>query len=106
MFYQLNLKIIFTRFRCRNFNIPVEKGSYFNIPLASRTCDLCGADDIGDEFHYLFTCRFFCNERKKSFKQYYFHNPSVHTLCNLLNSKGHDLLNVCRFLVHVKKYFD
>ena len=62
-----NLKVIFTGFRCRNFNIPVEKGSYFNIPLASRTCDLCGMVQmhIGDEFHYLFTCRFFCTERKK-----------------------------------------
>jgi len=81
-----NLRVIFNRFRCRNFNIPVEKGSYFNIPLVSRTCNLCNADDIGDEFHYLFECAAFTVDRNKYLKQFFITRPNTLKMNQLFNS--------------------
>jgi hypothetical protein len=36
--------------------IPIETGRWVNIPQDKRFCRFCN-DGIGDEFHYLFTCK-------------------------------------------------
>ena len=51
-----NYKII--KYRTGNHRLPVETGRWENIPLNERKCKLCTTDNIGDEYHYLFTCDF------------------------------------------------
>ena len=31
--------------------------------LNERKCKICTIDDIGDEYHYLFTCDYFTSDR-------------------------------------------
>ena len=38
-----------------NHRLPVETGRWGDIPLNERKCKICTTDDIGDEYHYLFT---------------------------------------------------
>ena len=44
--------------------VEVETGRWDGIPLNERNCKICTTDDIGDEYHYLFTCDFFKIDRK------------------------------------------
>jgi hypothetical protein len=38
---------------------------FWSVDCDDRICDICNLNNIGDEFHYLFECTFFENERKK-----------------------------------------
>jgi hypothetical protein len=50
---------------CTPFHkLPVENGRWENIARENRICPLCNNGEIGDEFHYLFKCQYFGNQRK------------------------------------------
>ena len=44
------------RFRMGSHHLPVEEGRHFNLPRASRVCNLCNTDALGDERHMLVEC--------------------------------------------------
>ena len=91
------------KFRCRNNKLPIEQGSYFNIPRETRCCTKCNLDVLGDEFHVLFVCPFFHKERKLFLEPEYLHVNSVLKLNKLLNTKGETLVNVSRLIKHIMK---
>ena len=41
------------RFRMGSHHLPIEEGRHFNLPRASRICNLCNTDALGDERHML-----------------------------------------------------
>ena len=49
----------FIYFRLFNTHLPIEKGRWLGIPRNERVCRLCNSNQLGDEFHYLFSCQFF-----------------------------------------------
>ena len=55
----ISLRIRMIKFRCRNNKLPIELGSYSNIPRENRFCTKCNLDVLGDEFHVLFVSPFF-----------------------------------------------
>lgn len=81
---QTHLLTYFTRFKVGNHKLPVETGRWDGTPFAERYCQRCPRE-IGDEFHYLFTCPLFTNERNKFIKQYYIKHPNMHKMCTLFN---------------------
>ena len=36
--------------------LPIEIGRWNNIWGEERKCNLCNTNDLGDEFHYMFSC--------------------------------------------------
>ena len=58
------------KFRTSNHYLPVETGRWNNILFEDRLCTICDKNDIGDEFHYLFICKFFHNSRVKFLHHY------------------------------------
>ena len=58
----------FTRFRCRNHKLPIEVGIYPGIIKEERHCTLCDSNDLGDEFHYIFSCEQFQQQRNEMLK--------------------------------------
>ena len=44
------------RFRMGSHHLPDEEGRHFNLPRASRVCNLCNTDASGDERHILLEC--------------------------------------------------
>ena len=52
------------KFRCRTHRLPVYKGRFDANVVDDLQCPLCTPTDIGDEFHHIFVCPFFQNERK------------------------------------------
>ena len=41
----------------------METGRYNSVPYENRKCQLCDLNEIGDEFHFLFICSKFTDER-------------------------------------------
>ena len=63
MAYQTRPKLITGFLTMSNLNysmgshhLPVEEGRQFNLPRASRVCNLCNTDALGDERHVLLEC--------------------------------------------------
>ena len=60
-----NYMFNFCKFRCDGHRLPVETGRWHNVSRADRLCHLCDSADIGDEFHYIMSCNYFKQERRK-----------------------------------------
>ena len=67
---------LLTAFRTRNHRFPIETGRWTSTPLNERIYTLCRAD-VGDEFHFILTCIFFKDERKKFIKPYFWRNTNT-----------------------------
>ena len=97
-----NLRITYTRFRSMNFSkLPVFSGSNLDISLANRLRDKCDSDSIGDEFHFVLECSFFTDKKISFIKKYFHNNPSSIKFCQLFNSSGRELINLCHFLYYI-----
>ena len=55
----------FVHFRTLNHRLPLQRGRVMNLPYEHRLCTKCSSADIGDEFHYVFSCPFFAESRKE-----------------------------------------
>lgn len=94
------------KYRLGNHRLPIETGRWENIPLDERKCNLCKKQDIGDEFHYLFTCDFFQTDRKQFLKSYFYKRPNVMKFNELLSTDNiKDLIQLSKFLDIILKKF-
>lgn len=63
-------RIILCKFRTSNHRLPVETGRYVRRNREDRICEKCH-QGIGDESHYLFSCPFFNDLRRKFIPTFY-----------------------------------
>ena len=78
--YLINVsKKNYSKIRTGNHRLQVETGRWddIHVPLNERKCKICTKDDIGDEYHYLFTCDFFKSDRKLYLKPYFYVKPNI-----------------------------
>ena len=93
------LRQIFINFRLCNNRLPIETGRWRDIPRSDRICLLCNKNSIGDEFHYVFDCLYFKQDRIKYLPKYFTKNSNIIKFNELFNIKSHrKLRNVCYFL--------
>jgi hypothetical protein len=88
------LRQIYTKFRCRSSRIPIESGICSGIQRQDRLCSLCAINEVGDEFHYIFICPFFKNDRILLLENYFWHSPSAFKMNLSFNTSGKRLKNV------------
>ena len=74
-----------TRFRVSFHCLNIEHGRYRNELRENRLCILCNLNDIEDEFHFILKCPFYSNLRQTYIKPYYYRNPSVFKLVQLMS---------------------
>ena len=86
-----HLALALFHFRCCNHQFPIEKGRAYHIEHSLKTCNLCNKNQLGDEFHYIFECNFFINERKKYICQS-LHRPNTYNFEKLLCSHDKSIL--------------
>ncbi len=99
-----NLRIPLTKFRCSNNYLPIVTGRYDNTPRQERLCLMCDSQEVGDEFHYLFKCSFFDNDRRIYIDNHYLTCPNVLDMKQLLNSNDKDVLEkLSRFVSLIMK---
>ena len=93
-----------SKFRTTNHKLPVENGRWKNIARENRICPLCNNGGIGDEFHYLFKCQYFCNQRKIYIKKNICINPNIIQFKLLMTSTSKlELQKLCRFVRIINK---
>ena len=89
---------IMMRFRTRNTKLPVEVGRWNGTPFDERICTLC-QDDVGDEYHYILSCKSFKEIRPKFIRQHYLVRPNTQKFKKLINSENTDeLRKLCQFI--------
>ena len=44
-----DLRISFSKFRCINHKLPIEKGRFIGIARDNRICNLCNSAELGDK---------------------------------------------------------
>ncbi len=107
-FKLLDDKNVYTlcRFRTLNHKLPIEAGRWQNIERDDRKCHLCNNSELGDEYHYIFTCSFFNNDRKKFINNYFRNRPNILKFHDLMNSTNLTVLNnLCKFIRIINKQF-
>ena len=82
-----NLLYYLTSFRTRNHRLAVETGRWSKTDHKERKCGLCKAE-IGDEYHYLLTCKQLEHIRKEHLKPIYYKRPNTIKYENLMKSKN------------------
>ncbi len=99
-------RIPLCKFRCGNNYIPIVAGRFDNTPRQNRICTLCNDNEMGDEFHYMFKCRFFKKERVRYLSEDYLQCPNMLSMKKLMNSsEKQELINVAIFSAIIMKQF-
>lgn len=94
---------ILLNFKTRNHKLPIETGRWKSIPHSERKCALCN-NDIGDEYHYIMSCKYFNENRNKFIKQYYTKYPNTLKFKQLFcESSKNQLVNLCHFINIINK---
>ena len=94
------------KFRCINNPLPVNSLRFTSIPRHERICNNCNMNEIGDEYHYLFTCPYYQEKRTELLPKYYIKHPNVIKYSELLNSTESSLLFKLRqFICFINKSF-
>ena len=92
------------KFRTTNHRLPIQKLRQFGVNRERRVCTLCNSQDIGDEFHYLFDCRYkpLCEKRKKLLPRYYQHHINVLKYKSLMNiTSKTKLIKLCKLIFYI-----
>ena len=94
----------FLHFRTLNHRLPIQRGRFIGVLRKERVCNLCNNGDIGDEFHYVFQCNYFNNDRNNLIPSYYRNKPNVIKFFELFTTtKKKTLIQLARFLQLVMK---
>ena len=94
------------KYRTGNHRLPVETRRWEDIPLNERKCKICTTDDIGDEYHYLFTFDFFKSDRKLYLKPYFYVKPNICKYVELFNSTNEaTLIKLPKFVAIIMEKF-
>ena len=94
----ISLYLFFCKFRISNFQLPVVKGRYNNIPRHHQYCEICEENQLGDEYHILLECK---NEQieKKPFKVLVI----FVSLFQASQNNEESLVNLCNFIIEIRK---
>ena len=96
------------KFKCANHRMPIVEGRYANVDVDNRTCNLCNLNpkEIGDEFHYLFNCPFFREDRVRYIKRFFYTNPNMFKMTQLFNYVNYkEMLNLGKFVYVILNHF-
>ena len=76
------------KLRTSNHCLPVETGRWNNTERHERNCTLCNDNELGDEYHYIFVCDNFRNERILLLPKYYTKRHNMLKCNEILNCKN------------------
>ena len=70
-----------------NHNLPIELGKFWGSERDDRICELCRLDKLGDEYHYLFECSYFEEQRRMLLQKGLPRQPNMVIFNEVMNSK-------------------
>tara|TARA_B110000196_G_scaffold86649_1_gene75141 strand:- start:271 stop:3555 length:3285 start_codon:yes stop_codon:yes gene_type:complete len=91
---------ILCRFRTGNHKLPITESRYVagGRGVDVTQCKLCKLSDLCDEYHVLFVCKFFVEQRKKYLKKYFYNRPNTLKMHALFNSNPKQLSQLVKFI--------
>ena len=97
------------KFRCGSNKLPINKFKFSRISQ-DKLCPFCTGTEfgfyIGNEFHFLFECTTFTQERQTYLKRYYYTHPNTVKIKQLFNSLNiKTLRNLAKFATCIMKKF-
>ena len=93
-----DLRISYSKFRCINHKLPIERGRFCGIARDDRICSLCNSANLGDEYHYLFECDFLKAERTKFIPQEIYKKHNIQKYFELFNSTDYNtIIKIAKF---------
>ena len=104
-------RVSLCKFRCRSNYLPIANSRFStnlddDIVGEECICPLCSNHVIGDEFHYLFVCPFFEDDRRKVLTTLP-QRPDLFNIISLFNSSDGKLLNkLANFVNLIMKIFE
>ena len=99
-------RINLARFRCRSNQLPINNNRFEEGTYSDLFCHLCSENAIGDEYHYLFSCVFFKEERKRLIGAPYMVNPNTLKMKEVLVCDNlRDLKKLVHFISIVMSVF-
>ena len=99
----LPLAYTFVHFRTLNHRLPIQRGRVMNLPCEDRLCTKCSSADIVDEFHYVFSCPFFCwIQKKKIFHHFIVKMQMLIDFSLFCSKKKRLLVNLAHFLKFIE----
>ena len=102
----LNLAYTFVHFRTLNHRHPIQRERVMNLPYEDRLCTKCSSADIGDKFHYVFSCPFFVlNPEKKIFHHFIVKMQMLIDFSLFCSKKKRLLVNLAHFLKFIMSEF-
>ena len=99
---------------CLNLNLDVEATicqslKYINsehTDTYDTKCKICDKNEIGDEFHYLFICLVFQEDRNRLLKEYHRKFPSMYKFIELMSTTNmKDLRKLAEFATIIIRKF-
>ena len=92
-------RISLSKFRLSSHNLAIETGHYESIPRNERKCIFCSLNVVESEYHLLLVCPFYIELRRKYFKPYFCHWPTLNKFDMLMVSQSKcTILNLAKFL--------
>ena len=93
-----------TRFRLSSHELEIERGRYENKPMIERICKCCNMHMVENEYHFALVCPLYTGLRRKFFKEYFCHWPSLNKFDDLMMSNSkHIILNVAKFVFYASQ---
>ena len=94
-------RIALTRFRLSSHRLPIETGRWYNIDRHLRLCNFCHDNSLGDEFHYLFECTTFRDDRDRYLPKKFTRYPNAFKAYNLFKTNNQKTLNNLSYFVQI-----
>ena len=95
------------KFRTGNHRLPITESRYVEggLGLDVTVCKMCNQYDLCDEFHVLFVCKHFEEQRKKYLKKYFYNRPNTLKMFSLFNSSFKQLSQLAKFIRYIMTQF-
>ena len=87
-----DLAMAFCHFRCLNHKLPIELGRFWGVERDDRNCELCRVNRLGDEYHYLFECSYFDEQRRLCLPRGLPRHPNTVIFGKVMNNKDIQVL--------------
>lgn len=81
-------KPLISKYCIHAHNLNHETGRFLNINRNDRICNVCNCDSVEDEYHFILECIGYKDIRMKYINPYYWRNPSVFKLIQLLSFRN------------------
>ena len=102
-----SLRISTVKFLTRTHHLPITYNRFNGQDTVDNTCKKCDLEEVGDENHYIFSCKFFTNDRHKYLPNYSKGTSNFESAWkDLISYKDDNLVKLANFIHIISSHFE